>query len=164
MPPLGRVLSPFRLASTGLILLVVALVILVTRGSSQYLEIPDNAHPLADLVQVPGAKPQQDGGGIYFVDILLRPASLLESYVSIVRPEGSDLVNRTQIVEPGITDQERTQLDQATMKVSQEVASVVALRQLGYRVPIRSDGVRVVAVTAGSHADGVLRPADVIIA
>src|SRR6476661_9724959 len=113
MPPLGRVLSPFRLASTGLILLVVALVVLVTRGSSQYLEIPDNAHPLADLVQVPGAKPQQDGGGIYYVDVLLRPASLLESYVSVVRPEGSNLIDRTQIVQPGISDQERVKLDLA---------------------------------------------------
>src|SRR6478672_1955991 len=131
MPPLGRVLSPFRLASTGLILLVVALVILVTRGSNQYLEIPDNAHPLADLVQVPGAKPDNDGGGIYYVDILLKPASLLESYVKYVRPEGSDLIPRKQIVQPGISDQQRFQLDLATMKVSQSIASVVALRQLG---------------------------------
>ena len=75
-------------------MLVVTLVILVTRGTDQYLEIPDDAHPLADLVQVPGAKPQKDGGGIYYVDILLRPASLLESFVSVVRPEGSDLIDR----------------------------------------------------------------------
>ncbi len=111
---LGKALSPFRLASAGLIVLVVALVILVTRGTDQYLEIPDNAHPLADLVQVPGAKPQNDGGGIYYVDVLLRPASLLESYVSVVRPEGSDLIPRNVITQPGISDQERTQLDLAT--------------------------------------------------
>jgi PDZ domain-containing protein len=158
-----RRLSPFRLASAGLILLVVALVILVTRGSDQYLEIPDNAHPLADLVQVPGAKPDDDGGGIYYVDILLKPASLLESYVKYVRPEGSDLIPRQAIVQPGISDQERFELDLATMKVSQSIASVVALRQLGIRVPIRPAGVRVVAVTSGSHAAGVLRPGDVIV-
>lgn len=164
MSAFRRVLSPFRLASAGLIVLVATLVILVTRGTDQYLEIPDNAHPLADLVQVPGPKAQEDGGGIYYVDILLRPASLLESLVSVVRPEGSDLIDRTQIVQPGVSDQERTQLDLATMKVSQEVASVVALRQLGYRVPIGPAGVRIVAVTAGSHAAGVLRTGDVIVA
>jgi Lon-like protease len=156
-------LSPFRLASAGLVVLVVTVVILVTRGSDQYLEIPDNAHPLATLVQVPDAKRQDDGGGIYYVDILLRPASLLESLVSVVRPEGSDLIDRTQIVDPGISDQERRKLDLATMKESQEVASVVALRQLGYRVPIRPGGVRVVAVTSGSHAAGVVQPGDVIV-
>src|SRR6476469_6007470 len=161
---LRKALSPFRLASAGLILLVATLLILATRGTDQYLEIPDNAHPLADLVQVPGAKPQADGGGIYYVDVLLRPASLLESYVSVVRPEGSALIARNVILHPGISDQERTQVDLATMKVSQEVASVVALRQLGYHVPIRPDGVRVVAVTSGSHAAGLVRPGDVIVA
>jgi Lon-like protease len=164
MSALGRLLSPLRLASAGLIVLVAAIVILVTRESDQYLEIPDNAHPLAELVQVQGAKPDEDGGGIYYVDILLKPASLLESYVKYVRPEGSDLIARTQIVQPGISDQQRFKLDLATMKVSQAIASVVALRQLGYRVPIRPDGVRVVAVTSGSHAAGVLQPGDVIVA
>src|SRR5712691_9536077 len=163
MSALGRVLSPFRLASAGVIVLVAAVAILVTQGSDKYLEIPDNAHPLADLVQVPHAKTDGDGGGIYYVDILLKPASLLESWVPYVRPEGSDLIDRTQIVEPGISDQERRKLDLATMKASQDVASVVALRELGYRVPIRPGGVRIVAVTSGSHAAGVLRPGDVIV-
>jgi PDZ domain-containing protein len=83
--------------------------------------------------------------------------------VPAVRPEGSDIIARTQIVEPGISDKERFQLDLATMKVSQAVASVVALRQLGYPVPIRAAGVRVVAVTSGSHAAGLVRPGDVIV-
>ncbi len=161
---LGRVLSPLRLASAGLIVLIATLAILVTRGSDQYIEIPDDAHPLADLVKVPNPKPDQDKGGIYYVDVLLRPASLLESYVSAVRPEGSDLIARTQIVQPGISDQQRFKLDLATMKISQEVASVVALRQLGYHVPISAAGVRVVAVTSGSHAAGLLQPGDVIVA
>jgi PDZ domain-containing protein len=161
---MGRHLSPFRLASAGVVLLAVVLVVLVTRGSNEYLEVPDEAHPLQGLVQVPGAKPPRDGGDIYYVDVLLRPASLLESWVPAVRPEGSDIIPRTQIVEPGISDKERFQLDLATMKVSQAVASVVALRQLGYHVPIRPDGVRVVAVTSGSHAAGLVRPGDVIVA
>jgi Lon-like protease len=161
---LGRLLTPFRLAWAGFILLVVTLAILVTQGSDKYLEIPDNAHPLANLVQVPNAKPDADGGGIYYVDVLLNRASLLESYIPYIRPEGSDLIDRSQVVEPGISDQESRNLDLATMKVSQEVASVVALRELGYRVPISPGGVRVVAVTSGSHAGGVVRPGDVIVA
>jgi PDZ domain-containing protein len=96
--------------------------------------------------------------------VLLRPASLLEAYVPHIRPEGSDLVDRTQIVQPGISEQERFKLDLAAMKVSQTIASVVALRQLGYRVPISPGGVRVVAVTSGSRAAGVLRTGDVIVA
>jgi Lon-like protease len=161
---MSRALSPFRLASAGLIILAVALVILVTRGSNKYLEVPDKAHPLETLVQVPGAKQQNDGGDIYYVDVLLKPASLLESVVPFARPDGSDLIDRQLIVEPGISDQERFNLDLATMKVSQSVASVVALRQLGYKIPIRPGGVRVVSVTSGSHAAGLVLPGDVIVA
>jgi Lon-like protease len=161
---MSRALSPFRLASAGLIMLAVALVILVTRGSNKYLEVPDKAHPLETLVQVPGYKQQNDGGDIYYVDVLLKPASLLESVVPFVRPEGSDLIDRQLIVEPGISDQERFKLDLATMKVSQSIASVVALRQLGYKIPIRPGGVRVVSVTSGSHAAGLVLPGDVIVA
>jgi PDZ domain-containing protein len=161
---LGRLLSPFRLASAGFIVLVATVVFLVTQTSDKYLEIPDNAHPLADLVQVADAKPDADGGGIYYVDVLLNRASLLESYIPYVRPEGADVIDRAQVVEPGISDQDSRKLDLATMKISQEVASVVALRELGYRVPIRAGGVRVVAVTSGSHAAGVVQPGDVIVA
>ena len=41
-----RLLSPLRLAAAGVVLLAVVLVVLVTRGSNQYLEVPDEAHPL----------------------------------------------------------------------------------------------------------------------
>ena len=54
---MARLLSPLRLAAAGVVLLAVVLVVLVTRGSNQYLEVPDEAHPLQGLVQVPGAKP-----------------------------------------------------------------------------------------------------------
>ena len=113
---MARLLSPLRLAAAGVVLLAVVLVVLVTRGSNQYLEVPDEAHPLQGLVQVPGAKPPKNGGDIYYVDVLLRPASLLESWLPAVRPEGSDIIARTQIVEPGISDKERFQLDLATIR------------------------------------------------
>lgn len=161
---LARLLTPLRLASAGLALLVVVALVLVTRTSDKYLEVPDQAHPLENLVKVQGAKPQNDGGDIYYVDVLLKQASLLESLIPVIRPEGADLIERSQIVEPGISNDERFKLDLATMKVSQIVASVVALRQLGYSVPVRPGGVRIVVVTSGSRAAGVLKPNDVIVA
>ena len=145
-------------------MLIVAVVILVTQASDQYLETPDKAHPLAGLVKVPGSKQRQDGGGIYYVDVLLKRASLLESLIPAARPNGSDLIPRRAIVEPGISDKQRIKLELADMKASQVIASAVALRELGYHVPVQPGGLRVVAVTSDSHAVGVLRPGDVIVA
>ena len=89
---LARLLTPLRLASAGFALLVLVALLLVTRTSDHYLEVPDQAHPLENLVKVPGAKPQNDGGDIYYLDILLKRASLLESLVPAFRPEGADLI------------------------------------------------------------------------
>jgi Lon-like protease len=160
---LSRLLTPARLASAGLVLLIVTVAILVTRSSDHYLEVPDRAHPLGNLVKVPHAKEDSDGGGIYYVDVLLKRASLLESVLPVLRPDGSDLIPRSQVVVPGISEKQRFKLELADMKISQIVASTVALRQLGYRVPIRAGGLKVVAVTSDSHAGGLLTPGDVII-
>ena len=159
----ARLLSPLRLAFAGLVLLVVAFVILVTQMSDQYLETPDVAHPLANLVKVPGGKQQHDGGGIYYVDVFLKRASLLESLIPAARPEGSDLIPRNSVVEPGISEEQRLRLEVADMKASQVIASAVALRELGYRVAVRPGGLRIAAITPESHAASVLRTGDVIV-
>jgi Lon-like protease len=158
-----RILTPLRLAFAGLVVLVVAFVILVTQRSDQYLETPDVAHPLANLVKIPGGKQQHDGGGIYYVDVFLKRASLLESLIPAARPEGSDLLPRSSVVEPGITEQQRLKLADADMKASQVIASAVALRELGYPIPVRPGGLRVVAITPRSHAAALLRTGDVIV-
>jgi Lon-like protease len=160
---LSRLLTPVRLATAGLVLLIVTVVILVTRSSDHYLEVPDRAHPLGGLVKVPDAKDDDDGGGIYYVDVLLKRASLLESVLPALRPDGSDLIPRSAVVQPGISERERFKLELADMKISQVVASTVALRQLGYRIPIRPGGLKVVAVTSDSHARALLRPGDIIV-
>ena len=159
----ARLLTPLRLAFAGLVLLVVAFVILVTQMSDQYLETPDVAHPLASLVKVPGAKQQDDGGGIYYVDVFLKRASLLESVFPPARPEGSDLIPRSSVVEPGISEEQRLRLEVADMKASQVIASAVALRELGYRVAVKPGGLRIAAITPESHAASVLRTGDVIL-
>ena len=163
---LARALTPFRLLAATLVVIVAAIVILLTRASDHYLEIPDEAHPLTSLVTVQGAHDKDDGGGVYYVDVLIRRASLLESLVPAFRPSGSNLIGRQQLLGPcvSISESERFQLERADMTLSQVKASAVALRALGYRVPVHLGGVRVVAVSSGSHATGVLRTGDVIVA
>jgi PDZ domain-containing protein len=162
---LGRLLTPLRLATAGLVLLVAVIAILLSRGSDDYLEIPDEPHPLAGLVRVPGGKTANDGGGIYYVDVLVKRASLLESLLPTFRPEGSELIPREALFGrcSSITDNEHFELERADMRVSQVKASAVALRALGYRVRVRLSGVRVVAVSSDSHAAGVLETGDVIV-
>jgi PDZ domain-containing protein len=158
-----KALTPIRLATAGVFVLALTFVIFLTRGTDDYLEVPDEAHPLAGLVSVQGGVTQRDGGGIYYVDVIIKRASLVETLIPALRPDGADVINSEQIITPGITDRERRQLELADMRLSQVIASAVALRALGYRIPVRLGGVRIVAVTSGSHAAGLLRKDDVIV-
>jgi Lon-like protease len=161
--PVRRALTPLRLAVAGLILLAVTFVLLLTTTTDSFLLVPDKAHPLAALVSVPGGSQHADDGGIYYVDVLERKASVLERMFPGLR-EGATLVKHEDIAPEGISDEERIEADRRAMELSQQIASAVALRQLGYKVRISLDGVRVARVTAGSGAMGKLENGDVILA
>jgi PDZ domain-containing protein len=158
-----KALTPLRLAIAGIVLLLVTVVLLMTTTTNSFLLIPDPAHPLAALVEVPGGKEQADKGGIYYVDVLEKKASVLERLFPGIR-EGSTLVNHEDVTPPGITDQQRIQEDKRAMQISQQIASAVALKALGYNVRIKLDGVPVDEVSANTDAAGKVQLGDIILA
>ena len=105
-----RRLTPARLAAAGLLLLAVVALILWIAPSDSYIFLPDRAHPVAPLVSVPGGKPPRDGGGIYFVDVIVRKATLLERLFPSLR-SGATLVPADAINPPGVNDKERRRAD-----------------------------------------------------
>jgi PDZ domain-containing protein len=143
-------------------LLAIAFGIAWFAPSSSYLLLPDEAKPLADLVEVEGERPD-DEGGIYYVDVVVRKASLLEEQIGALRPEGADVVPEHAIVPPGSSFQERRQRNLQAMDLSQQIAAAVALRELGYEVDSEPDGALVVAVASDAPAAGKLEATDVIV-
>ena len=157
-----RLLSPAKLAGGAVFLLVLTALILYAVPSHNYLLLPDKAHPVAPLVIVQGAHKQQDGGGIYFVDVFERRASVFESLFPWIH-SGSTLVPASLIVPPGVSDQAAQQADLRAMAISQKVAAAVALRRLGYKVVVRSSGVIVAELESTSRAAGKVQSGDVIV-
>jgi PDZ domain-containing protein len=157
----ARFLSPARLAGTAAGLVVLAAIVLYIVPSSDFLLLPDKAHPVAPLVKVQGGHDPRGPGGVYFVDVFERRANMLESLFPFIHP-GATLVPAKFIVPPGVSDKALRQADLREMSISQKVAAAVALRTLGYRVVARPAGVIVAAVALGSHAVGKLQPTDVI--
>jgi PDZ domain-containing protein len=157
-----RILTPVRLLFAGLLVLVVvsALWLLPSR---QYIFLPDNAHAVAPLVTVRGGHDPADGGGIYFVDVIVRKATLLERLLGGLH-EGADLKSPAQVLPPGFDDAEQRLVDLASMRRSQRIAAAVALRALGKDVRAIPRGALVSGVQNGLPADGKLTPTDVIVA
>ncbi len=156
-------MKPRRLIVGGLILGALTVGAAWVLPSDSYLLLPDTAKPLADKVEVEGEKPHPPGG-IYYVDVVVREASLLEKVASMTRPDGADLVPAQSLVPPGSTFRERRRQNLRQMDRSQEIAAAVALRDLGYDVEAEPEGALVVAVADGAPAEGKLQPTDLIVA
>lgn len=158
-----RALSPGRLVATGAILLAVVAALAWATPSRSYLIVPDPAKPLAGLVQVEGEKPDSEGG-IYYVDVIVRKASLLERILPPARPDGSALVPAHAITPPGTNIQERRRQNLNQMKLSQQIAAAVALRALGRTVKIENRGILVSAVAPdGPAAAAGIRATDIVV-
>jgi PDZ domain-containing protein len=154
--------KPLRLAAVGIALLLIAVGAAWLYPADSYLLLPDSAKPLASLVKVEGEKPHHPGG-IYYVDVIVRQASVLEELLPFTRPDGADLVPERAIVPPGSNYQERRRQNLRQMDRSQKIAAAVALRQLGYPVVAKPEGALIVDVAPDSPADGKIEATDVIV-
>ena len=147
---------------TGCVLFGVAALLYVI-PSDQYILLPDRARPLAPQVQVKGERADRDGGGIYYVAVEINKASLLEKLFHGLH-EGSTLVPASAVRAPGESDKEHRTQELHAMAESQEIGAAVALRSLGYRVPVESPGTVVADVNRKGPSAGKLRAHDVIVA
>ncbi len=158
-----KLFTPGRLLLAGAILAVITFGVFWLAPSDDYLVLPDEAHPVAPLVTV--AKPKRGGGkdGVYFVAIIERKATLLESIFPGIR-DGSSLVPGSRVNPEGFSDDARRQAALSQMARSQEIAAAVALRKLGYDVRIRENGALILNVFADLPAAGKVRVGEVIVA
>ena len=151
-----------RFVAGGLVLGALTVGALWLLPSDSYLLLPDRAKPLADKVKVEGEKPHPPGA-IYYTDVVVRKASLLEELFSVTRPDGADLVPEHALVPPGSNFGDRRRQNLRQMDRSQEIAAAVALRELGYDVEADAEGALVVGVAEGAPAAGKIEPTDVIV-
>lgn len=151
-----------KLGTTALVVLVLAAAAAWLVPSDHYLFLPDEAHAVAPIVEVKGERDDADGGGIFYVDVLVRKATLAERAFPGLR-KGSSLVPEHAVRPPGVSESTRRKIDLSAMARSQDIAAAVALRHLGYDVKTRPQGALVVAVRPGSPADGKLSSSDVIV-
>jgi PDZ domain-containing protein len=162
--PIRRLLTPGVLLLSGAALAGVTFLILWQFPAGNYVFLPDQAHPVAPLVSVAGGHEPKGPGGIYFVDVIVRKASLLEDSFHEVLPAGASIEPASAVNPPGVSDAAREEEDLREMTRSQDIAAAVALRALGYKVVARPTGALISEVLEGSPAAGKLRPTDVVVA
>jgi PDZ domain-containing protein len=156
-----RFFTPFRLVLLALAFAAAAFAVWAV-PTDDYIFLPNRAHAVAPLVEVEGGRDPRDGGGIYFVDVLVRKATLVERVWPDVR-EGATVVPAESVRPPGVSEEERRRGELAEMRLSQRVAAAVALRQLGYRVVATPVGARIEFIDPNAPAAGELKPGDIVV-
>jgi PDZ domain-containing protein len=157
-----RAVTPGRLLALGVILLAVLFVLWVY-PSNEYIFLPDRAHPVAPLVTVAGSNAAPDGGGIYYVDVIVRKATLLEQLLGGLH-NGADLESPAAVVAPGVSSAELQAVNLREMAQSKQIAAAVALRASGLKVTTTPIGALITDIIPGTPAVGRLEPTDVILA
>jgi Lon-like protease len=156
-----RISWPTVALLAGALLLVVATVLYVA-PSDQYILLPDEPRALDPLVNVRGERPNTDGGGIHYVAVDVRKASVLEELVPSLQ-EGSTLVPDEVFNPTGVDEKVRRRAELRQMQRSQRYATAVALKALGLPVRIEPVGARVAQTLPGYPARGKLRAGDLIV-
>ena len=142
---------------------VVTALVLWQIPANDFLIVPDQAKPLESKVDVQGGHLDAKGD-VYYVDVFVRRIRRLEQLLPFTRPDGAKLVPEQQIAPAGTTDAERNEQNAADMQRSEQIASVVALRALGYHVVAVPRGILVTGVSPDVPAAKVLDAQDVIVA
>ncbi len=158
---MARIFSPVRLLIAGLVLFGLAASLYLI-PSDEYILLPDRARPLAPFVKVKGERSDQDGGGIYYVAVEVKKASLLEHLIPGIH-EGSTLVPASLILGPKETEKQHQRREIQAMSLSQQVGAAVALKALGYSVKLQSPGMVIEAVDPQGPSAGKLRAQDIVV-
>jgi Lon-like protease len=153
---------PTLLLALGAALLLLVGVLYVA-PSDDYILLPDDARALEQLVVVRGERADRDGGGIYYVAVDVRQASLLEQLFPGLQ-DGATLVPEHVLNPQGVDEKVRRQAELRAMRRSQRYASAVALKALGLPVRIEPVGAGVAKTVPGYPAAGKLRARDLIVA
>lgn len=151
------------LVAGGAVAIIGVFALLLVLPSGSYIFLPDRAHPVAPLVSVKGGHDPKGPGGIYFVDVFVRKASLLEKLLPAVRADGARVHPASDVRAPGVSDAARRKADLRDMTRSQQIAAAVALRALGREVRATPTGALIEAVDPAAPAAGKLQPGDVVV-
>jgi PDZ domain-containing protein len=121
---------------------------------------PGSARATEPLIMVEGAPTFPHEGAVEFTTVSLRKASALEAVMGWLDPTVE--VVEEELVLGGRTPDENREANLQEMLDSKEVATAVALEELGYDV-VHGTGAVVNGIVEGSPAEAILETGDVIV-
>lgn len=159
---LGRGISRIGFAGVIAVLLVSSIIGAAVFPIPYVALRPGSVRPVTEQVLVEGAASYPPDESIAYTTVSIGGITLLEA-VAAWLDDDVDVLPEDR-VRDGRSAEENRRYNAQLMDTSKLVAITVALRHLGYEVPIRTTGAVVREIVAGTPAEAVLQPDDVIVA
>lgn len=164
-PPRVRARAPGRAWATLLIVgwvVVLVSVLLWLVRLPYYSLAPGRSENVAPLLKVDGVQTYPHAGSFLFTTVSVTPVNGWELLRSWFDPR--DVMIPSEQINGDQSPAEVKRVNDALMENSKTVATIVALRRLGYTATPTGSGAEVVSVADGKPAAGLLSPDDVITA
>jgi Lon-like protease len=126
-----------------------------------FIIMPSRAVDLREIVLVENAD-EDDLGSFYLVTVSQQRAAPFTAIFGLLHPH-MDLNSMESVIPTGMSETEYRALLTENMAESRYLAQVVALRRVGFKVEIISDGVEVIGFLDDAPATGIMEEGDKII-
>lgn len=123
---------------------------------------PGSVRDTSTLIAVDGAETYDADGSVSYTTVSLGRVTLVDLVAGWI-DDDVDIKSREDVLGPRDADENR-QLNLALMDTSKQVATQVALEELGYEVDVSITGEIVLDIESGSPAEDELEPGDTIVA
>ena len=150
-PP--RVAGVGRWCVIGTLILVAGFVIATSLITAPYtLLVPGDAQPVSSLITVPHGRGHPIQGKVLLTDVGVQNLHYLEYYWEQIFSDPANAIVPTGELTYNLPESEFEAQGRVDMAESQLTAESVALRQLGYPVPMRDVGVTIYVIDPTSPA------------
>ncbi len=126
-----------------------------------YLLSPGSARATEPLIEVSGVETFAHEGEVEFATVSLQKATAMQAFMGWLDPT-VDVVDAS-LIEGDRPPSEVRKVNLAQMASSKDIATAVALHELGYEVGTTGAGAEIVHVEPGAPADGLLEVGDVVV-
>ena len=146
------------------VLFVVGVAVLFVWPIPRYLRLSPGHSPDVDgLIKVEGVQTYENPRHLGVALVLVAPVDNLFELTRAHLDSDSAVHPRDVYIPPNVSDADNDKQNQSLQATSQQVATAVALRFLGYEVKITGKGAQVNTVDPDKPAAGVLQVSDVIV-
>jgi PDZ domain-containing protein len=163
--PTSRRRRRWPVVLVGVLILVAGFVIATALISAPYTAlVPGDAQPVSSLITVPKDRDHPIKGSLLLTDVGVQSLKYIEYYWLKIFSNRDNTIVPTGEVTYNLPSSEFDAQGTVDMAESQLTAKSVALRQLGYPIPMHDVGVTIYVIDPSSPAWGKLQVGDVVTA